>query len=60
MANEVLFLGNSPKGVLEDLAKEKGITLFDEKLCELLDKNDKLGHLKNEFCIPKVEPKCGR
>uniref|UniRef100_H2XYS1 Kynureninase n=1 Tax=Ciona intestinalis TaxID=7719 RepID=H2XYS1_CIOIN len=60
MANDVLFLGNSPKGILEDLAKEKGVTVFDEKLCEILDKNDELGHLKNEFCIPKVEPKCGK
>ena len=44
----------TPKETLDKLLNKLGCTVTDKKLCEWLDENDTLAHLRKEFDFPFV------
>jgi len=48
------FGGSSCLDVLQGLAAKNNVHIVSQEFCEILDADDKLSHLRNEFLIPKL------
>ena len=53
VTSSVTSLPRHPHAVLEEKAAAEGLKLDDVKFAEMLDAEDEISHLRNEFFYPK-------